>query len=347
MAQRTQTAERTQQATGPNLNRKDQPPAPRAQPAESALPAAVVRRGIDEETWRTLCNSVFPGALGESILMAIDYCRARNLNVLKKPCHIVPMLVTQKSRGEGSQVIERKIWRDVILPGIYEYRITAHRTGEYLGHSEPKYGDPIDFPGLAAGAPSWCAMTMYRWHAQAREKIPFPVKVYFAEVVATKNDGTANKKWSQSPIQMLTKCTEAAGLREAFPDELGGLPTGDEMEGRTLDAQVALPAPSRVKPTVQPPRATNGARDATASPGGETDRSPDATEGAPAATAEAAAAEAPATAEQLAHVRKLIDATGVPENETCEQFGVETLEGLKFDQVAGVIAWIERVGQGA
>jgi hypothetical protein len=37
---------------------------------------------------------------------------------------------------------------------------------------------------------------------------------------------------------MLTKVTEAAGLREAFPDELGGEATADEMEGReVIDVQ--------------------------------------------------------------------------------------------------------------
>jgi phage recombination protein Bet len=203
------------------------------------LPDPVVRRGITEFQWRTLFI-LFPGAKPESALMVWDYCKARQLDPMKKPCHIVPMRV--KVNGEWG-------WRDVVMPGIYEYRTTAQRTGSYLGHSEPEYGPEIDLLGVKA--PAWCAMTFYRWNEKAREKVPFPVKVWFAEVVATKekdNREYVNERWTKAPIQMLTKCTEAAGLRESFPDEFGGEPTAEEMEGRRIefdDVEVH---------TVQPPQ---------------------------------------------------------------------------------------------
>jgi phage recombination protein Bet len=325
----------------------DQPPA-NAQPqasTDSHLPEPVRRRGIDEPTWRSLCNSIFPGALPESIIMAVDYCRARNLDVLKKPCHIVGMLVTErKKREHDGQVVvdEKKVWRDVILPGIYEYRITARRTGEYLGHTEPEFGPAIDFAGLEV--PAWCAMTFYRWSEKIRDKVPYPVKVLFNEVVATKQDGTPNAKWARSPLQMLTKCTEAAGLREAFPDELGGEPTSEEMEGHTFDS-VPEPARRALKPQVEAPRAkrtseANGAPSATNQAPTET--------GAPPTTAAAdpSTGEVLATPEQVAHLRRLCDKTGVPENEACRQFDVDTFENVAFDQVAGVVAWIDRASKG-
>lgn len=190
--------------------------------ASTALPEQVVKRGISESQWRTLFN-LFPGGKPNSVLLVWDYCVSRKLDPLKKPCHIVEMDI--KVNGQWQK-------RDVVMPGIYEYRITAHRTGLYLGHSLPEYGDEMEFAGVSA--PAWCAMTMYRWNEKAREKVPFPVKVYFAEVVATNRDGKANSRWSKAPIQMLTKCTEAAGLRETFPEEFGGEATAEEMEGRVL-----------------------------------------------------------------------------------------------------------------
>ena len=60
---------------------------------------------------------------------------------MKKPCHIVPMYVRDAATGTGSM-------RDIIMPGIYEYRTTAQRTKDYMGHSKPEYGDPIDFNGV-------------------------------------------------------------------------------------------------------------------------------------------------------------------------------------------------------
>lgn len=199
--------------------------------APTALPESVVRRGINESQWRTLFN-LFPGGKPESVLLVWDYCKSRQLDPMKKPCHIVPMRVKGADGQWG--------WRDVVMPGIYEYRITAQRTGLYLGHTEPEYGEDVEFAGVRA--PKWCAMTMYRWNEKAREKVPFPVRVFFAEVVATKQDGGANERWSKAPIQMLTKCTEAAGLREAFPEEFGGEPTAEEMEGRQIERETAAPA---------------------------------------------------------------------------------------------------------
>ena len=98
-------------------------------------------------------------------------------------------------------------------------------------------------------------MTFYRWNVAAAQRVEFPVTVYFREVVATKSGGQANARWSKAPIQMLTKCTEAAGLREAFPDEFGGEVTAEEMDGqRTIDVTPeaqALPKPDGYDATLE------------------------------------------------------------------------------------------------
>jgi len=190
---------------------------------DPALPAPVARRGVTEAQWRTMMN-LFPGAKGESVLMVWDYCVARSLDPLKKPCHIVPMDVN------GT-------WRDVVMPGIYELRTTAMRTGQYMGHSKPEYGPEIEHKGVKA--PEWCSITIYRWNAAAAQRCEFPVQVYFSESVGTRWDKESkshkvNARWTKAPRQMLTKCTEAAGLREAFPDELGGQHAAEEMEGQSV-----------------------------------------------------------------------------------------------------------------
>lgn len=208
-----------------------------ARPA--GLPEPVIRRGITDAQWRTLCKSLFPGAKPDSVLMVWDYCVARKLDPLKKPCHIVPMEVKIGSQYE---------WRDVVMPGIYEHRTTAQRTGSYLGHSKPEYGPEIEVRGVKA--PEWCEMTFYRWNILSGQRVEFPVTVFFREVVATNREGKPNARWSKAPIQMLTKCTEAAGLREAFPDEIGGEQTAEEMDGqRAIDVTVVeADKPGLVKP---------------------------------------------------------------------------------------------------
>jgi len=203
---------------------------------EPQLPAPVARRGIDEASWRTAINNLFPGAKAESVLMVFDYCKARKLDPLKKPCHIVPMRV---------RMGDDYVWRDVVMPGIYEYRTTAARTGQYLGHSKPVYGEIIEHLGRMV--PAYCEITVYRWNSEAKERAEYPVQIWFEECCATTKDKKTgdihlNDRWTKAPRQMLTKCAEAAALREAFPDELGGTHTADEMDGQsqTEDTSITL-----------------------------------------------------------------------------------------------------------
>lgn len=212
---------------------------------EPQLPTPVARRGITEAQWRTLANNLFPGADSSSVLMVWDYCVARKLDPLKKPCHIVPMRVKDSKSGDY-------VWRDVVMPGIYEYRTTATRTGLYLGHTKPEYGPTIDHLGVQA--PEFCNFTVYRWNTEAKMRAEYPVQVRFSEVAATTKDKKTgelyvNDRWTKAPQQMLTKCAEAAALREAFPDELGGTHTADEMDGQQyVEAVVVDGKSSRVDP---------------------------------------------------------------------------------------------------
>ena len=198
----------------------------------NTLPAniqtALIERNIDTAVWTTLQNSVFPGAKDESILLAVDYCKARKLDILKKPCHIVPMSVTDAKTGN-------KNWRDVIMPGIYEQRITAFRTGQMAGQDEPVFGDAVTFRGIEA--PEWCRVTVYRFINN--ERCAFSHTEYFSEACATTKEGKPNSMWSKRPRGQLAKCAEAGALRKAFPDELGGVITADEVNEEPINQHSA------------------------------------------------------------------------------------------------------------
>jgi phage recombination protein Bet len=271
--------------------------------------AKLQKRHIDESTWNTLCNSVFPGALTDSILMAVDYCRARQLDVLKKPCHIVAMSVKEKKRLANGGMQENNVWRDVILPGIYEYRVTAHRTGDYLGMDDSEFGPAIEYKGLKV--PEWCRIRVYRWNAKIGEKARFSAQLNFSGVVATKADGMPNARWSRDPQQMLEKCVEAAALRRAFPDELGGEQTREEMEGKTIEYELE---PETVTPTLAPKAITNGE-------------------------------PALANAEQIAHIRTVLSDNEVPIEDAIGEFKLNELADLQFDQVQAVLDWVAKRGK--
>lgn len=201
-------------------------------------PAAATAAGFKTAEWLTMRN-LYHGAKPESVIAIWHYCKARKLDPFKKPVHIVPMRV--KEGGEWKT-------RDVILPGIYEYRITAHRTGEYRGHEKPQYGPLAKFAGVEA--PEWCDYVAYRGVAGSPRPTwaEFPVTAWFKEVVTRKADGQANDRWTDAPRQMLTKVAEAWALREAFPEEFGGTSTAEEMYGRVIDDGQAVVEPTRPLP---------------------------------------------------------------------------------------------------
>lgn len=181
-------------------------------------------RGIDAATWSALKSSIFPGAEEKSIVLAFDYCKARDLDIMKKPCHIVPMNVKDAKTGRYS-------WRDVIMAGIAELRTTASRSRNYAGQDAPVFSDMLEFEfgGTNHTAPDFCTVTVYK--IINGERVGFSHTEFFEEAANTKKDGGLNAMWAKRKRGQLAKCAEAGALRKAFPEDLGGMPTAEEMEG--------------------------------------------------------------------------------------------------------------------
>ena len=209
----------------------------------------VVQRGIDESTWGALCNTIYPGANPDSIIMAVDYCKARKLDIMLKPVHLVPMPVTDARTKE-------KVWRDVPMPGIGMYRIQADRSGNYAGADEPEFGPTVtqEFPDpynagktIRVSYPEWCKYTVYKF--VNGQRIAFTSKEYWVENYATQSNKTdcPNAMWKKRPYGQIAKCAEAQALRKAWP-EIGSEPTAEEMEGKTFIAEERdiTPQPARI-----------------------------------------------------------------------------------------------------
>ena len=198
--------------------------------ALTTRPAGAVVAMNEEQLIDVMRASLYPGASPASVRLVLGYCRARNLDPMKKPVHIVPMY-DRETRG----------MRDVILPGITSYRIDAARTGEYTGKSEPLFGPPVtrkfkgeDRSGKAftreVTYPEWCKVTVQR------RGHDFTATELWIENYATAGRGSdvPNEMWAKRAYGQLAKCAEAQALRMAFPEEIGGEPTAEEMEGKTV-----------------------------------------------------------------------------------------------------------------
>lgn len=199
------------------------------QAQDNGTPPALLDRGITLPQWRVLTESVWPSAESkEAVFMAIDYCKARGLDPFKKPVHIVPVWSSKHKK------MVETVW-----PGISELRTTAARTGEYIGKETPIFGpDKTEMIGnVEITYPEWCEVRV--WRQVGGHKAMFSAIVYWKEAYAQKggknHDRTPNAMWLKRPRGQLAKCTEAEALREAFPEEIGGLHASEEMEGQVIE----------------------------------------------------------------------------------------------------------------
>lgn len=218
-----------------------------------------------------LKSSLYPGASDESVDMVLAYCQAAGYDPMKKPVHIVPMKVSTGRKDQNGWDIKET--RDVIMPGIGQYRTDAVRTGQYAGCSEPEFGPTkilsfkrerwVDGPNgrrqkqLADAQieyPEWCRITITKIVGGAERQ--FTAKEFWLENYAEKgDDGAPNAMWEKRPFAQLAKCAEAQALRKAFPDTVSAAPTAEEMEGKSLviDSHVVQPsAPALAAPAELP-----------------------------------------------------------------------------------------------
>ncbi|MCD2450539.1 phage recombination protein Bet [Methylicorpusculum oleiharenae] len=195
--------------------------------------------GISEQSWKVLTEVTFPTAkTPEAILMALDYCKARKLDIFKKPVHIVPM---------WSAALGRNV--ETVWPSIMEIQTTASRTGVWAGMDRPVWGPDITktFTGrykddneqwqessVTVTFPEWVAVTVYR--IVGGKRCAFTEEVYWLEAYSTaggKHSHVPTAMWIKRPKGQLSKCGKAASLRAAFPEECGY--AAEEMAGKTLD----------------------------------------------------------------------------------------------------------------
>jgi phage recombination protein Bet len=187
----------------------------------------IEQRGISTQVWGAIKNSIFPGAADESVLMAVDYCVARGLDIMLKPVHLVPMYIKDKNNGDKGEM------RDVVMPGIGLYRIQADRAGNYAGMSAPSFGADVEYKlgAVTIVVPEWCEMSVSKIIGD--RIVNFTAREYWIENYATagRDKAEPNAMWRKRPRGQLVKCTEAQALRKGWP-ELGAQPTAEEMEGK-------------------------------------------------------------------------------------------------------------------
>lgn len=117
-----------------------------------------------------------------------------------------------------------------IQTAIDGFRVVADRSSTYAGQDAPEYVHDKNGQLVAA------KVKVYKFKGDNRYLAAEGFALY-NEYCQRKKDGTPMAMWAKMPYTMLAKCAEAQALRKAYPQDLSGIYTTDEMAQADVDVQ--------------------------------------------------------------------------------------------------------------
>ncbi len=176
-----------------------------------------------------LKNSICKGVSNEEFEVFLMACAKTQLDPFMKQIYAVKRKMRKPDGSWGESM--------TIQTGIDGYRLIAERTGSYAPGPEPTY--TMDNSGHLLSATAYIKkMTKDgTWHVVS-------ASAYIDEYCQKGKDGQPMGLWSSMPRTMLAKCAESQALRKAFPSEMSGVYTKEEM----LQAEVEVFVPKISKP---------------------------------------------------------------------------------------------------
>ena len=160
-------------------------------------------------------SQIVPEATQKDLEMLIYQAKRTGLNPITRQIYGIFRNVKQDNRWLKKMTVQTS---------IDGFRVVAERSGDYGGQSEPVFEEGEDGKLIS------CKMTVYRFRGDTRYPAATAVAYWdeYCQKDKTKNKPT--RMWQDMPRTMLSKVAEALALRKAYPQDLSGLYTNEEME---------------------------------------------------------------------------------------------------------------------
>ncbi len=155
--------------------------------------------------------------------MFLAFCKSTGLNPFKKEIWFIKTKAKNFwSKRDGKQVdVPAKVQ---MMAGINGFFSIANEHPQYDGMKEPEY--EIDADGRLLS----CRVEVYR----KDRRFPSVGVARWEEFFPGVNENGKPGIWETKPHHMLAKVAKSIALREAFPQQLGGLYIEEEMEATKL-----------------------------------------------------------------------------------------------------------------
>jgi phage recombination protein Bet len=186
---------------------------------------------------RTICKD----ASDDELQLFLGVCKKTGLDPFAKQIYAI----RRWNSDAGGKVMSIQI-------GIDGFRLIAERSDKYDGQDGPYWcgGDGTWHDvWLADGEfPVAAKVTVYKKGSSR----PFTGIAHWDEYVQTDKNGEPTKMWRQMPAGQLAKCAEALALRKAFPQELSGMYSVEEMQQSENETPYKAPARQLPSPSDGP-----------------------------------------------------------------------------------------------
>lgn len=141
------------------------------------------------------------------------------------------------SQRTGLDIFSRQmhVWKQqgklIMMTSIDGLRLVARRTGKYSGRSDIQWmgADGIWVDAWIQEGHPLAARCSVRHLDDQEPTTAVALWAEFAQYTTTDNGRVLRNLWKSKPTVMIGKCAEAAALRAAFPAEMSGFYTEDEI----------------------------------------------------------------------------------------------------------------------